>query len=88
MNMEFCPECGKLLIPKTKGNTKKLVCPKCGYETTLKSDSEYEVEDEVKHKSTEKLEVIEVEDSENVFTEDPEERRERFVESIDLFETE
>lgn len=85
--MEFCPNCGKLLVPKKKGNTKKLVCPKCGYESKLDSKEKYEVSDEVKHKSSERLEVIEVDDSTTIMMEDPEERRERFVESIDLFET-
>ena len=43
--MEFCPECGKLLIPKKKGKTKSLVCAKCGYESKLSRKDEYEVSD-------------------------------------------
>ena len=68
--MEFCPECGKLLIPKKKGKSKLLVCAKCGYESKLSGKDAYEVSDEVEHEA------------------ELEERRERFIEGIDFFETE
>ena len=49
--MEFCPDCGKLLIPKKKGKSKLLVCAKCGYERKLSAKTSYEVSDEVEHKA-------------------------------------
>jgi len=86
--MEFCPKCGKILIPKKKGKSKVLVCPKCGYESSLEGSDSYEVEDEVEHKASDLTEVIVV-TGENELTEaELEERRERFIEGIDFFETE
>ena len=86
--MEFCPECGKLLIPKKKGKSKLLVCPKCGYEIKLSTKSSYEVSDEVEHKAHEITEVITIEGEEGLSEAELEERRERFIEGIDFFETE
>ena len=37
--MEFCPECGAMLLP----NDGILKCNSCGYEENLSDDSEYEV---------------------------------------------
>jgi DNA-directed RNA polymerase subunit M len=86
--MEFCPDCGKLLIPKKKGKSKLLVCAKCGYERKLGANTSYEVSDEVKHKAHEITEVITIEGEEGLSEAELEERRERFIEGIDFFETE
>ncbi|MCG3216169.1 MAG: DNA-directed RNA polymerase subunit M [Candidatus Heimdallarchaeota archaeon] len=86
--MEFCPECGKLLIPKKKGKTKILVCAKCGYESKLEEKDLYEVSDEVEHEATEVTEVVAVEGKEGLSEAELEARRERFIEGIDFFETE
>lgn len=86
--MEFCPECGKLLIPKKKGKSKLLVCAKCGYESKLSGKGKYEVSDEVEHDPNEITEVIIVEGNEGLSEAELEERRERFIEGIDFFETE
>lgn len=86
--MEFCPECGKLLIPKKKGKSKLLVCAKCGYERKLSGKDEYEVSDEVERKSSDITEVVVVEGEEGLTEAEIEERRERFIEGIDFFETE
>ncbi|MHA1953324.1 MAG: DNA-directed RNA polymerase subunit M [Candidatus Heimdallarchaeaceae archaeon] len=86
--MEFCPECGKLLIPKKKGKSKLLVCAKCGYESKLTGKDAYEVSDEVDHPPSEITEVVVVEGEEGLTEAELEERRERFIEGIDFFETE
>ena len=86
--MEFCPECGKLLIPKKKGKTKLLVCSKCGLELKLDQKEGYDVQDEVKHKASELTEVVVAEGEAGLTEAELEERRERFVEGIDFFETE
>ena len=46
--MEFCPECGKMLLAKEA----KLYCVKCGYEKKLNDDlkREYIVEEDVSDK--------------------------------------
>ncbi len=86
--MEFCPECGKLLIPKKKGKSKILACSKCGYESKLEEKDTYEVADEIEHKVSDVIEVVDSE-GEGRFTEaEIEARRERFIEGIDFFETE
>ncbi|MCG3223914.1 MAG: DNA-directed RNA polymerase subunit M, partial [Candidatus Heimdallarchaeota archaeon] len=59
--MEFCPECGKLLIPKKKGKSKILTCSKCGYESKLEEKKAYEVADEIEHKASDVIEVIDSE---------------------------
>jgi DNA-directed RNA polymerase subunit M len=86
--MEFCPECGKILIPKKKGKSKILVCAKCGYESKLSTKTSYDVADEVKHKASDITEVIVVEGEAELSEAELEERRERFIEGIDFFETE
>jgi len=86
--MEFCPECGKLLIPTKKGKLKVLACSKCGYESKLKQEDSYEVSNKVEHKTSEIIEVITVEGEEGLTEAEIEERRERFIEGIDFFETE
>ena len=86
--MEFCPECGKLLIPKKKGKSKLLVCAKCGYESKLSEKDAYEVSDEVEHAPSEITEVIVVQVEEALTEAELEERRERFIEGIDFIETE
>jgi DNA-directed RNA polymerase subunit M/transcription elongation factor TFIIS len=70
--MEFCPECGKLLIPKKKGKSKILACSKCGYE----------------HKVSDVIEVVDSEGESGFTEAEIEARRERFIEGIDFFETE
>ena len=86
--MEFCSECGKLLVPKKKGKSKILVCSKCGLEFKLNEKGGYDVQDEVEHKASELTEVIVVEGEASLSEAELEERRERFIEGIDFFETE
>ncbi|MCG3258944.1 MAG: hypothetical protein H7644_04305 [Candidatus Heimdallarchaeota archaeon] len=86
--MEFCPECGKLLIPKKKGKSKIVFCPKCGYEDKLEKGESYEVQDEVEHKASDLTEVVEVNNDEGLSEAELEARRERFIEGIDFLETE
>lgn len=87
--MEFCPKCGKLLVPKKEGKVKKLICPspKCDFERKIDSDVSYEVSDKVKHKTSDLTEVVSAEESEELSEEELVERRERFIENIDLYET-
>lgn len=86
--MEFCPKCGKLLIPKKKGKSKILTCPKCKDEFKLDEKGSYEVADEVEHKASDIIEVIDVEGKEDLSEAEIDARRERFIEGIDFFETE
>ena len=87
--MEFCPKCGKLLIPKKEGKINKLVCPnpKCDFEQKLGTKATYEVSDKIKHRTSDITEVVDAEESEEFSDEELVERRERFIENIDLYET-
>jgi len=86
--MQFCDNCGKLLLPKKKGKKKVLVCAKCGNEYEIDSKETYEVEQEVTHKTSELGEVITIDEDSEMSEEEIEARRERFIEGIDFFETE
>ncbi|MHA1352073.1 MAG: DNA-directed RNA polymerase subunit M, partial [Candidatus Heimdallarchaeaceae archaeon] len=33
--MEFCENCGKMLIPAKKGKKRILICPKCKFEKDI-----------------------------------------------------
>ncbi len=89
MHMEFCPKCGKLLIPKKEVKIKKLICPnpKCDFEQKLGTKTTYEVSDKIKHKASDVTEVVSAEENEELSEEELVDRRERFIESIDLYET-
>ncbi len=86
--MKFCPECGKILNPTKKNKDRVLICNKCGYEEAIEDDSEYEVAEKVEHRSSDVTEVIEISDEDGLSEAEIEERRERFVENIDFFESE
>lgn len=86
--MEFCPDCGKLLIPKKKGKSKILTCSKCGYESKLEKKGSYEVSDEIEHRVDDIIEVVDSEGDGGLTEAEIEARRERFIEGIDFFETE
>jgi DNA-directed RNA polymerase subunit M len=48
--MEFCPNCGAMLLPKDG----KLECS-CGYNSDLSNTDEYEVSEEIKSEETVKM---------------------------------
>ena len=49
--MEFCPECGAMLLP----NDGVLKCNSCGYSNELSDDNEYKLEREVEAEETVKM---------------------------------
>ena len=60
--MQFCDECGALLVPRKEKGTKKLVlvCRKCGNEVTPDSAeiSDYVISSDLNHVTREKIEVV------------------------------
>lgn len=58
--MEYCPECGALLVPKKEKRKVFLICPSCGYrkETTAKSISNYKIGEKIRHSPREETVVI------------------------------
>lgn len=58
--MEFCPECGTMLVPESE-ESDKLVCPDCGREENLGSEKEYKFEEEKKEKKAPGVAVVEEE---------------------------
>ena len=57
--MEFCPRCGKILLPNCENEKKTLRCGKCGYEKILNDKSVYKHQ-KLKRKES-KREVIIIE---------------------------
>ncbi|HPR42427.1 MAG TPA: transcription factor S [Candidatus Methanofastidiosa archaeon] len=59
--MEFCPDCGSLMMPSKRDGETVIVCKKCGYCRNLNTDdkSKFVVKEEISHSPKEKLVVIE-----------------------------
>ena len=49
--MEFCPECGAMLLPKDG----ILKCNSCGHEKNLSDNNEYEVSEDIKESDNVKI---------------------------------
>ena len=60
----FCKKCGGLLIPKTVGKKRKLVCLKCGYEKEIGKETKTKISEPVKKEK--EIEVIEKNNEENL----------------------
>ncbi|MGQ4913762.1 MAG: transcription factor S [Candidatus Asgardarchaeia archaeon] len=58
--MEYCSECGALLVPKRIKGKLKLVCPSCGYEKEVSSESvaDYRIGEKIVHSPREETVVI------------------------------
>ncbi len=63
MNM-FCKKCGGLLVPKTVGKKKKLVCLKCGYEVDVDKSSGTKISESLK--KSKEIEIVEKNNEENL----------------------
>ncbi|MBN1786250.1 MAG: transcription factor S [Candidatus Methanofastidiosa archaeon] len=59
--MEFCPECGSLMMPSKKGSLTIITCKKCGYCRDLSKEdkSKFVVKEKISHSPKDKLIVIE-----------------------------
>ena len=58
--MEFCPECGALLVPKKQSNKILLSCRKCGFVKEAQDKlSEYRIVYRIPHSVKERLEIVE-----------------------------
>ncbi|HUT80827.1 MAG TPA: transcription factor S [Candidatus Bathyarchaeia archaeon] len=58
MSMEFCDECGSMLVPKKIDGKVKLICPKCG-EGKKEIEIGEMLTNTIKHSEKEKMVVIE-----------------------------
>lgn len=47
--MEFCPKCGKLMIPERDGDKTILICPKCGYKAEVNSEDDISFTETIEH---------------------------------------
>ena len=54
--MEFCPKCGKVMVLKKRSEKVVLVCPRCGYEKSVKDKVIYT---KVPRRKVEEITVIE-----------------------------
>lgn len=60
-NMEFCPECGTMLMPKEKGENMWLVCPDCDSYKKLKEEEDYRKGEEKKKGKEKEVTIVEEE---------------------------
>lgn len=58
--MEFCPECGTMLLPKEDGEN-KLVCPDCGNEEKLEEEESYKIGEEKEKGKEKEVAIVEEE---------------------------
>ncbi|MEM2592770.1 MAG: transcription factor S, partial [Thermofilaceae archaeon] len=49
LEMEYCPSCGNLLLPRRKDGQVVIVCQRCGYEKTVSNPSAYRVTRQARH---------------------------------------
>lgn len=59
--MEFCSECGTMLMPQEKGKHTWLVCPECGHYRKLKEEDDYKIGSEKEEGEESEVAVIEEE---------------------------
>lgn len=48
--MEFCPSCGSIMLPQTKGSKAVLLCRGCGRTADKFSAEKYKITENVHHK--------------------------------------
>lgn len=60
--MEFCSECGTMMMPQEKGKHIWLVCPNCDHYRKLKEEDDYKIGEKKRNGS--KVAVIEKDESE------------------------
>ena len=58
--MEFCPECGTMLLPK-EGGENKLACPDCGNEEKLEEEESYKIGEEKEKGKEKEVAIVEEE---------------------------
>ncbi|MHA1333032.1 MAG: transcription factor S [Candidatus Odinarchaeia archaeon] len=56
--MEFCPECGGLLVSSNKENGKVLKCLRCGYEFKSDTDVNYSFTRKINHGPKDKTVIL------------------------------
>ncbi len=59
--MEFCSECGTIMMPKHKDNSVWLVCSNCGHSQELKQENDYKIGSQSKKEKKPEVAVIEKE---------------------------
>jgi DNA-directed RNA polymerase subunit M/transcription elongation factor TFIIS len=87
-NLEFCPKCGKLLLPEKEGRKHVLKCKSCGATYQLKDLESYKLKVRLPPESKERLVVVEgsVKKREPELTED--ERVEAYRQALDYYQEE
>lgn len=57
--MEFCPKCGKMLVPERKDEKVYLVCKSCNFKKLAKDTRGYRVSQEVDEEKRRKTIIVE-----------------------------
>ena len=59
--MEFCPECGTVMMPKQRDGSVWLVCSNCDFSEELKQENDYKIGSQKKKEKKPEVAVIEKE---------------------------
>lgn len=57
--MEFCPKCGKLLIPEKRDGKTFLICRSCGFEKLASESKGYKIIQPIEEKKRRKTLIVE-----------------------------
>ena len=83
--MEFCPKCGKLLMPEKKESKIQLVCRSCGYHKAATEVKGYKIVQPVDEAKRRKTLVLEAEHSKH--TKRNEEEHELIKDNFEIYES-
>lgn len=81
--MEFCPKCGKLLIPDKRGEKTYLLCKSCGFEKPITESKGYKLVQTVEEGKRRKTLIVE--EPTKIVKKRKEEERELMADYYELF---
>jgi len=81
--LEFCPKCGKLLIPDRRGEKTYLVCKSCGFEKLASESKGYKIVQTVEEGKRRKTLIVE--EPAKIVKKRKEEERELMADYYELF---
>ena len=87
-NLEFCPKCGKLLLPKKEGRKTILKCKNCGASYQPKDLEAYKLKVQLPRESKERLIVVENKGKRRGLELTEDERIEAYRQALDYYQGE
>lgn len=87
-NLEFCPKCGKLLLPQKEGKKTLLKCRNCGATYQLSDADSYKLKVAIPPASKERLVVVEGGAKKKMSELTDDERVEAYRQALDYYQEE